>query len=68
MTEEKRDLRELLAQAAAKVKAMTPMEYEQMMAAQRASWVRGEMGLTKSNFRYEDGVKVYASYADYVNG
>lgn len=65
---EKRDLRELLTEAAAKVKTMTPMEYEQMMAAQRASWVKGEMGLSKSNFRYIDGVKVYDSYEDYVKG
>lgn len=63
-----RDLRELLTEAAAKVKAMSPMEYEVMMSAQRASWVKGEMGLSKSNYTYLNGVKTYVSYADYVNG
>ena len=54
-----------LREAVARVKAMTPMEYEIMIAAQRASFVRAETMWPKPRFHYENGVKVYESYADY---
>lgn len=39
------ELQELLSRAAAKVAAMTPAEKQAMIAEQRQSWVRGEMGM-----------------------
>lgn len=54
-----------LKEAIARAKAMTPMEYEIMMAAQRASFVRAETMWPKPKFKYVNGVKVYESYADY---
>jgi len=65
MTEE---LKNLLATARAKVAAMTDKELEEMHIAQRESFVRGEMGWPKSKYKMVNGVKVYDSYADYVNG
>ena len=39
------DLTQLIEEAKAKVEAMTPDERRAMYAAQRASWVRGEMAM-----------------------
>ena len=58
-------LRDLLAKSAAKVASMTEMEYDQMIAAQRASWVRAEMLWPKAKFKMVGGIKVYDSYEDY---
>lgn len=57
----------LLAAAKAKVDAMSPEEYESMLAEQRASYVRGEMSWPKPRFKWVNGIKVYASYEDYLN-
>lgn len=57
-----------LAEAKARVEAMTPAEREAMYASQRESYVRAEMNWPKPKFRYERGVKVYESYSDYCNG
>lgn len=59
---------ELILAAKARVAAMTPMEYDIMIAAQRASFVRSELMWPKAKFKYKDGVKVYDSYEDYCNG
>lgn len=37
------ELRELLAKAKARVDAMTPEEYAEMIRQQREAWVRAEM-------------------------
>lgn len=58
----------LLHASVAKVNAMSPAERDAMIEAQRESWVRGEMTWPKPNFHYENGVKVYHSYADYCAG
>lgn len=49
----KPDLDKLLAEARAKVDAMTPKERAEMYEAQRESWVRGEMALGPENGRVE---------------
>jgi len=49
------------------VNKMTPEEQEEMHKAQRASWVRGEMGWPKAKFKMVNGVKVYESYEHYCN-
>lgn len=59
------DLQELLSRAAAKVAAMTPAEKQAMIAEQRQSWVRGEMGWPNPKYKWVNGVKVYESYEDY---
>jgi hypothetical protein len=61
------ELTRLLAESKARVEAMTTAEREEMMRAQRESWVRGEMNWPKAKFHFENGVKVYDSYADYCN-
>lgn len=62
------ELAELLEQSAAKVAAMSPDEKAAMLEAQRASYVRAEMNWPKPKFKMVNGVKVYASYEDYLNG
>jgi hypothetical protein len=59
------DLDELIEQSKARVAAMTDEEREAMYAAQRESYVRGEMSWPKPRYRFVDGVKVYDSYEDY---
>lgn len=61
------ELERLLAESKAKIAAMSPAESEAMFAEQRESYVRGEMSWPKPRFKYVDGVKVYASYEDYLN-
>ena len=58
---------QILAEAKAKVDAMTPEEREAMFKAQRESWIRAEMSWPKAAFKWVNGVKVYISYEDYVN-
>jgi len=58
----------LLEQSKAKLAAMTPEEKEAMYKAQRESYVRAEMSWPKPKFKWVNGVKVYASYEDYLNG
>jgi hypothetical protein len=61
------ELIRLLAEAVAKVKAMSPAEQEAMFKAQRESVVRAEMSWPKSNYKWINGVKVYDSLDDYYN-
>ena len=60
---------EEVRQAAAKVAAMTPAEKQAMIAEQRQSWVRGELGMMepKPKFKIVNGVKVYESLEDFWN-
>lgn len=60
-------LEELIVSAKARVAAMTPMEYDAMIAAQKASFVRAEMMWPKPKFKDVNGVRVYDSYEDYCN-
>ena len=60
-------LDELLRAAAAAVKAMTPIEREEMFRQQRDSWVRGEMSWPKARKKIVNGTIVYESYEDYCN-
>jgi len=46
-TPERQKLNDLLAESLAVVEAMSPEEQEEMWQAQRESWVRGEMVLSK---------------------
>lgn len=62
------ELNRLLEQSRKLVAAMTPEQKEEMMKAQRESWVRGEMNWPKSNFILtSEGVKIYDRYEDYLN-
>lgn len=62
------ELKRLLADAKAKVGAMSPAEVEAMVAAQRDGYARAEMSWPNPKFKMVDGVKVYDSYEDYCNG
>lgn len=63
------DLEKLLKQASEKVASMTSEEKEEMLKAQRESWVRGELGMMepKPKFKIVNGVKVYESCEDFWN-
>jgi hypothetical protein len=63
-----KELAELIEESKRKVAAMMPDELAAMHAEQRESFVRGELGWPKARYRWENGVKVYASYEDYCNG
>jgi hypothetical protein len=58
------ELDKALADAKERMARMTPEELDAMRKAQRESWVRGQ-DWGPYNFRWENGVKVYASYEDY---
>lgn len=47
--------------------AMSAQEREEMLKAQRESWVRAEMDWPKPKFHWEGVTKVYESYEDYCN-
>jgi hypothetical protein len=53
------ELAALLAQAKAKVEAMTPAERSAMMRAQRRSWVIGEMMLEHPELSREYVERIY---------
>lgn len=61
------ELDKLLRESVAKFKAMSPTAQEAMMKQQREGYVCAEMSWPKANYKYVDGVKVYASYEDYLN-
>jgi hypothetical protein len=61
------ELEKLLRESAEAVQKMTPEQREEMFRQQRESWVRSVVEWPKSNYRWEDGVKVYDSYEDYLN-
>ena len=67
MTTDPKALSELIAEAIAKFNALSPEEQKAQIAAQRDSWVRAEMSWPAPKFKWVDGVKVYASYEDYIN-
>lgn len=60
-------LNALLAENNAIIKAMTPEEREAMFRAQRESWVRGEMALSKLVKKHvgPNGEIVYDDYESY---
>lgn len=60
-------LEELLVESAKRVAQMSKEEYDEMIQAQRESWVRSVIDWPKPKFHYEGGVKVYDSYEDYCN-
>lgn len=61
------ELDKLLAEAVQRVKAMSKEDLDAMMKAQAESWIQAETSWPKSNYHYENGVKVYHSYEDYCN-
>lgn len=60
-------LDELLKKSKEIEASMTAEEREAMIKARRESYVRAEMSWPKPNFHWENGVKVYHSYEDYLN-
>lgn len=56
-----------ILKAKAHVDAMTPEQKAEMIRKQAESWARAEMSWPKSNYHFENGVKVYHSYEDYLN-
>lgn len=63
-----KNLDQLIAEAKAKVAAMSPEELEAMRKAQRESYVRAELSWPRPRFHLVNGVKTYDSYKDYCNG
>lgn len=61
-------LSKLIEQSAAKVKAMTPTEREEMLRIQRDGYAKAEASWPAPKFEMVNGVKVYESYEDYCNG
>lgn len=61
------DLQKMVDEAMAKFNALTPEQQAEHRRLQRESWVRAEMSWPKSNYHWENGVKVYHSYEDYCN-
>lgn len=55
------ELDALIAESVEHVKRMTPAEREAMHAAQRASYVRGEMSWPPAKYAWVNGVKDYCS-------
>jgi hypothetical protein len=64
------DLTALIKQATEAFDKLTPAEQAAHRAAQRDSWVRGEMALGEGKYTIDPktNAKVYASYADYCIG
>lgn len=62
-----RTLDKLIAEAKAKVDAMSPEELEAMRKAKRESYVRAELNWPAPKFRFVNSVKTYDSYEDYCN-
>ena len=62
------ELEKLLEQARKLVDAMTPAEKTEMLRKQAESYARSEASWPEPKFHWENGVKVYESYEDYLNG
>lgn len=60
-TKDRPELVELLALAVAAYKAMTPEQRREMNAAQRKSWVIGEMMLDHPEMTREEAERIYES-------
>lgn len=56
---------QVIAEAVERTKSLSPEQMEVMLKKQREGYVRAEMSWPKPQFEYVNGVKVYASYADY---
>lgn len=55
----------LLKEAVASFNAMSSEAQADMLRRQRESYVRAEMSWPAPKYRWENGAKVYESYADY---
>ena len=62
------DLEAKLRAAVEYVKNMSPEEYREMIRKQGESWARAEASWPAPKFKMVNGVKVYESYEDYLNG
>lgn len=62
-----KNLDQLIAEAKAKVDAMSPEELEAMRKAQCESYVRAELSWPTPKFRWVNGIKTFDSYEDYLN-
>lgn len=61
------ELTKLIEESKARVAAMSPDERADMCRKQAESWVRSIVDWPKPQYGWVNGVKVYASYADYCN-
>lgn len=61
------DLKRLIAESRARVAAMTPEEVDTMVRRQIEGVAKAEASRPKPDYRWENGVKVYASYGDYCD-
>lgn len=61
------ELLRLIEKSVQHVKAMSPEEREEMYRQQGKGYARAEASWPKPNFKWVNGVKVYASYTDYCN-
>jgi len=60
-------LAELLHRAQARFDAMTPVQQANERQLQRESFLRSIANWPKPNYKWVNGVKVYATYEDYCN-
>lgn len=61
------ELKNLVAAAMDRFSALSPEEQAEHWRQQREGYVRAEMSWPKPRFHFENGVKVYESYEDYLN-
>ena len=61
------EFKQLVEAAQARYEAMTPEQQADMWRQQREGYARAEASWPKPNFKWVDGVKVYASMEDYHN-
>lgn len=61
------ELTALIEESKRRLAAMTPAEREAMYAQQREGYAMAEASWPKPKYDWVNGVKVYASYADYCN-
>jgi hypothetical protein len=61
------ELKVLVADALRRYNALSPEQKADHNKAQRESFVRSIVAWPKPNYRWVNGIKVYASYEDYCN-
>lgn len=61
------ELTALVEESKRRVAAMTPEAREAMYRQQREGYANAEASWPKPKYEWVNGVKVYASYADYCN-
>lgn len=61
------ELEKLMHQAKVRFDALTPEQQAEVYRQQSEGYALAEASWPKAKFKWENGVKVYASYEDYCN-